>query len=155
MKAVLQRVRSASVHGEERCVAAMLMAVDGKLVSSIGPGILALVGVCNEDTADHSDLLTSKILSLRLWPDSQAQGASANDAEPRPWRTNVVDIGGEVLCGACSALCSSQQCRSSRYTPKQAKARNRISTARWGRRQRNHSMMSFLARCAPHTNLSA
>lgn len=54
MKAVLQRVKGACVH------------VDGKLVSSIGPGIVALIGIGSDDTADDIVPLCSKMLSLKV-----------------------------------------------------------------------------------------
>ena len=43
--------------------------MQGQLVSTIGPGILALIGVCQDDTPEHMDLLTKKILQLKLWPE--------------------------------------------------------------------------------------
>ena len=45
MRAVVQRVRSASVE------------VDGKLVSSIGPGLLCLIGVRDTDTVADQEFL--------------------------------------------------------------------------------------------------
>ncbi|PWN24072.1 D-tyrosyl-tRNA deacylase [Microstroma glucosiphilum] len=59
MKAVLQRVKGACVH------------VDGKLVSSIGPGIVALIGIGTDDTMDEVVPLANKILSLKLWNEGQ------------------------------------------------------------------------------------
>ena len=43
--------------------------MQGQPVSTIGPGILALIGVCQDDTPEHMDLLTKKILQLKLWPE--------------------------------------------------------------------------------------
>lgn len=54
MKAVLQRVTGACVH------------VEGRLVSSIGPGIVALIGIGKDDTMDDVAPLCSKILSLKV-----------------------------------------------------------------------------------------
>ncbi|KAL1962318.1 hypothetical protein VTN77DRAFT_9809 [Rasamsonia byssochlamydoides] len=76
MKAILQRVTSASV------------TVDKQLVSSIGRGILVLAAVGKEDTEKDADSLAAKILKAKLWPDDA--GAS--------WKKNVQDIQGEVLC---------------------------------------------------------
>ncbi|KAN0065441.1 D-tyrosyl-tRNA(Tyr) deacylase [Thecaphora frezii] len=123
MRAVLQRVKGATVH------------VDGKLVSSIGPGIVALIGISTEDTAAEIIPLANKILSTKLWNDNQERSqiqvpsqylpqdassipsAAAADAtvtageggaEPKdraeqvwggkPWKKSVVELGGEVLC---------------------------------------------------------
>ncbi|PWN30764.1 hypothetical protein BDZ90DRAFT_257824 [Jaminaea rosea] len=63
MRAVLQRVTGACVH------------VDGKLVSTIGPGVVALIGIETEDEASVAPKLGEKILSLRMWN----QGAKAWD----------------------------------------------------------------------------
>ncbi|WP_154795885.1 D-aminoacyl-tRNA deacylase [Occultella kanbiaonis] len=54
MRAVLQRVSSASVH------------VDGEVVGQIGPGLLALVGVAVADTADDARRVARKIAELRI-----------------------------------------------------------------------------------------
>ncbi|KOS13227.1 d-tyrosyl-trna deacylase [Malassezia pachydermatis] len=88
MRAVLQRVKQASVH------------VNGRLVSSIGPGILALVGVCQDDTPEQIETLVRRILGIRLWPDGTAitDGALHYTDEGKPWRMNVTELGGEVLC---------------------------------------------------------
>ncbi|KAI5808057.1 D-tyrosyl-tRNA deacylase [Peziza echinospora] len=75
MKAVIQRVLSASV------------TVDSKVVSSIGKGILVLAAVSPTDTTEDAQMMVRKLLSLKLWP----------DANNRPWANSVVDISGEVL----------------------------------------------------------
>ncbi|KAA8647200.1 D-aminoacyl-tRNA deacylase [Aspergillus tanneri] len=76
MKAVLQRVKSASV------------TVDGQLISSIGRGILVLAGVGKGDTEKDADTLIGRILKARLWPEENGG----------QWKKNVQDIEGEVLC---------------------------------------------------------
>lgn len=76
MKAILQRVLSASV------------TVDNQLVSSIGQGILVLAAVAPGDTAKEAEALASKVLKLKLW-DDESGGR---------WKKSVQDIGGEVLC---------------------------------------------------------
>ncbi|OKL62236.1 D-tyrosyl-tRNA(Tyr) deacylase [Talaromyces atroroseus] len=78
MKAVLQRVKSASV------------TVDNQLISSIGRGILVFAGVGKEDTEKDVDSMAAKILKAKLWPDETNPNAS--------WKRNVQDIEGEVLC---------------------------------------------------------
>lgn len=57
MKAILQRVKSASV------------TVDQKLVSQIGKGLLVLAAVGHDDTRKEADSLAQKILKLRMWDD--------------------------------------------------------------------------------------
>lgn len=57
MKIVIQRVLRASV------------AVDGAIVSSIGPGLLILVGVDVDDTPDDAAYLAAKTASLRIFDD--------------------------------------------------------------------------------------
>ncbi|OJD25925.1 D-tyrosyl-tRNA(Tyr) deacylase [Blastomyces percursus] len=76
MKAVLQRVTSASV------------TVDKKLVSSIGRGILVFAAVGPDDTHKDAESLAAKVLKLKIWPD-EAGGT---------WKKSVQDIQGEVLC---------------------------------------------------------
>jgi len=55
MRAVLQRVKSASV------------TVDGKTAGEIGPGILALIGIHRDDTQRDIDWMTDKIVNLRIF----------------------------------------------------------------------------------------
>lgn len=54
MKAVLQRVTSASVH------------VDGRAVAQIGLGLLVLLGVTHADTTDTASALARKVYRLRI-----------------------------------------------------------------------------------------
>ncbi|KAK0547176.1 D-tyrosyl-tRNA(Tyr) deacylase [Tilletia horrida] len=93
MRAVIQRVKSASV------------TVAGNKVSEIGRGMLALVGVAEGDTEKDAESLAAKLASLRLWDESIASQPGTADAEgdasttpPRPWRKNVQEIEGQVLC---------------------------------------------------------
>ncbi|KAJ1035075.1 hypothetical protein NDA18_000676 [Ustilago nuda] len=124
MRAVLQRVKGATVH------------VDGKLVSKIGPGIVALIGISTEDTAAEIVPLANKILNTKLWNENQdagqitvpsqyepgqfipaaAQTSIGEAAETvtegdgkakarseqvwggKPWKRSVIELGGEVLC---------------------------------------------------------
>ena len=57
MRAVVQRVRSASVD------------VDGERVAAIGQGLLALVGVRGEDTEAEARQVAAKIVNLRIFSD--------------------------------------------------------------------------------------
>jgi D-tyrosyl-tRNA(Tyr) deacylase len=59
MRALVQRVSSASV------------LVEGELVSEIGAGLLVLLGVGHEDTAEAADRLATKVRALRIFADEQ------------------------------------------------------------------------------------
>jgi len=59
VRAVVQRVRSASV------------AVAGREISSMGEGLLALVGVGREDTLRTARDFAHKLVHLRILPDAQ------------------------------------------------------------------------------------
>jgi D-aminoacyl-tRNA deacylase len=61
MKAVIQRVREASVH------------VAGKEISRIGPGILTLLGVAKGDDESKVAKMIQKILQLRIFEDSDGK----------------------------------------------------------------------------------
>ena len=76
MKAILQRVLSASV------------SVDGQTVSSIGRGVLVLAAINPYDTSKDCDSLAAKVLKMKLWPDENGG----------PWKKSVQEIEGEVLC---------------------------------------------------------
>jgi D-tyrosyl-tRNA(Tyr) deacylase len=55
MRAVVQRVKSASV------------TVEGRMVGTIGPGLLVLVGVGKDDTLRDIDWMVEKIVNLRIF----------------------------------------------------------------------------------------
>ena len=59
MKAVLQRVKRASV------------SVDGRQVAAIGPGLLILLGVHTDDTPAEADWMAAKCAELRIFDDEQ------------------------------------------------------------------------------------
>jgi D-tyrosyl-tRNA(Tyr) deacylase len=59
MRIVLQRVASARVD------------VSGHTVGSIGPGILALLGISRGDSREDADYLLDKLLHLRIFPDDE------------------------------------------------------------------------------------
>jgi D-aminoacyl-tRNA deacylase len=58
MRALVQRVTRASV------------SVDGRVMSSIGPGLLVLLGVGREDDEREADWLADKLRALRIFPDA-------------------------------------------------------------------------------------
>lgn len=57
MRAVIQRVTESAVR------------VDGSVIGQIGPGMLVLLGVGQEDTTDQADYLASKLVHLRIFED--------------------------------------------------------------------------------------
>jgi D-tyrosyl-tRNA(Tyr) deacylase len=59
MRAVIQRVNRAAV------------TIDGEISSAIGNGLLVLVGIEDADTRDDLEWLSSKIVNLRIFNDSE------------------------------------------------------------------------------------
>ncbi|KAJ5909842.1 D-aminoacyl-tRNA deacylase [Penicillium tannophilum] len=76
MKIVIQRVKSASV------------TVDEELISSIGRGLLVFAGIGHDDTEKEAENLVNKVLKAKFWPDEDG----------KPWKKNVQEMEGEVLC---------------------------------------------------------
>jgi D-tyrosyl-tRNA(Tyr) deacylase len=74
MRAVIQRVSEAAV------------AIDGHTISSIGPGLLVLLGVEEIDDASDVDWLAGKIARMRIFGDAEGK-----------MNLSVVETGGEVL----------------------------------------------------------
>jgi D-aminoacyl-tRNA deacylase len=74
MKAVIQRVTSASVH------------VEGKIVGQIESGLLVLLGVAKGDGETDGRYLVEKIRTLRIFSDEQGK-----------MNRSLVDIQGSVL----------------------------------------------------------
>jgi D-tyrosyl-tRNA(Tyr) deacylase len=74
MRAVIQRVRSASV------------SVDGEVTGQIEAGILVLLGVAPNDTPAQGGWLAAKIAGLRIFEDADGK-----------MNHSVLDIGGGVL----------------------------------------------------------
>jgi D-tyrosyl-tRNA(Tyr) deacylase len=74
MRAVLQRVTSASVH------------VDGRMVGAIDHGLVVLLGVEVGDGPSDLEFIASKIRDLRLFADEQDR-----------MNRSVVEVGGGVL----------------------------------------------------------
>ena len=74
MRTVLQRVQHASV------------SVDGELIAHIGPGLLILLGVEPDDTANDAEWLVRKTAALRIFDD-----------ENGVMNRSLADVGGEAL----------------------------------------------------------
>lgn len=62
MKALLQRVTSASV------------TVDNQLISSISRGILVLAAINVHDTKKEAESLAAKVLKLKMWDEEEEKG---------------------------------------------------------------------------------
>jgi D-aminoacyl-tRNA deacylase len=61
MRALVQRVSSASVHA------------GGEPVAAIGPGLLVLLGVTHDDDEARADRLAEKLRALRIFPDADGR----------------------------------------------------------------------------------
>ncbi|MDR1610483.1 MAG: D-tyrosyl-tRNA(Tyr) deacylase, partial [Candidatus Symbiothrix sp.] len=75
MRIVIQRVSKASV------------TIGGKLKSSIGEGLLVLVGIVDSDNLEDIDFLVKKTVNLRIFPD-----------ENGIMNRSVPETGGAILC---------------------------------------------------------
>lgn len=84
MKLVIQRVREASV------------SIGGELHSSIGPGLMILVGVAEGDTADDVRWLAAKAVAMRIFSDDEGV-----------MNRSLADVGGEMLAVSQFTLCAS------------------------------------------------
>lgn len=83
MKAVIQRVKSASV------------AVGGETVGSIGEGYMILLGVMDGDEKKHAEITAKKTASLRIFTD-----------EDDKMNKSILDINGEILVVSQFTLCA-------------------------------------------------
>ena len=83
MRALIQRVTSASVK------------VDEKIVGKIGKGFLIFLGVYEEDTEEKIEKLTKKIVNLRIFNDE-------NDK----MNLSIKEVKGEILLISQFTLCA-------------------------------------------------
>ncbi len=74
MKAVIQRVTSASVE------------VDHQMIGQIDEGLLVLIGAAKGDTSVDVDYLVEKIPNLRIFPDDEGK-----------MNRSLMDMGGQLL----------------------------------------------------------
>ena len=75
MRVVIQKCLESSV------------SVDNKLVSSIGKGLMVLVGFTHNDTDSDIDYMVNKVTNLRIFED-----------ENGIMNKSLVDVSGEILC---------------------------------------------------------
>ena len=83
MKAVIQRVRSASV------------SIDGKEISIINNGLLVLIGVEKDDSSEDLDYLVKKTAGLRIFKDKNTN-----------MNLSISDVGFELLVVSQFTLCA-------------------------------------------------
>ena len=83
MKAVIQRVKNASV------------SVDGKVVGSIKKGFLVLLGVYENDTCEDTEILAKKVSSLRIFCDNEDK-----------MNLSLLDVNGSALVISNFTLCA-------------------------------------------------
>ena len=77
MRAVVQRVTSASV------------TVEGETVGAVGPGLMVLIGVSREDTDKDLKYIVDKVQNLRVFDD-----------ENGVMNRSILDAGGSILAAA-------------------------------------------------------
>ena len=83
MKAVIQRVKSASV------------SVDDKIIGEIATGFLILLGVEQGDTQDDLNYLVNKTIGVRIFKDDN-----------KNMNLSIKDVGGEALVVSQFTLCA-------------------------------------------------
>ena len=74
MRAVVQRVRHASV------------AVDDEMAAEVGPGVVVLLGVAEDDSATVAERLAGKIARLRIFENDEGR-----------FDRSLIDVSGEAL----------------------------------------------------------
>jgi D-tyrosyl-tRNA(Tyr) deacylase len=83
MKAVIQRVRKASV------------SINGEQKGAIGRGVVVLLGIAKSDTEKQSSLLAQKVRQLRIFEDDDGK-----------LNTSLEEINGEALVISQFTLCA-------------------------------------------------
>ena len=89
MRAVVQRVKQSAVK------------TNGETVGRIGRGLLVLLGVAREDSAEDADYLAKKIINLRIFEDENGK-----------MNRSLLETGGELL--AVSQFTLLADCRKGR-----------------------------------------
>ena len=85
MKALIQRVSSASVE------------VEGRIVGQIKKGILVFIGIEKKDGIEHANKMINKILSYRVFSDTEGK-----------MNLSVSDISGNFTCISIHSCCRNQ-----------------------------------------------
>lgn len=99
MKILIQRVKEASV------------TIDGNLYSSIGAGILALVGIEKGDTFEQVQKAAKKIVNLRIFADWGKYISNGNETTVQEeckkdkMNLSLIDTQGEMLIVSQFTLC--------------------------------------------------
>jgi D-tyrosyl-tRNA(Tyr) deacylase len=83
MKAIVQRINMASV------------IADGEQSGTAKKGLLVLLGVYDQDTEQHAELLARKVCNLRIFVDQDDK-----------MNLSVLDVGGSVLTVSNFTLCA-------------------------------------------------
>lgn len=83
MRAVIQRVNGAE------------LSVDGKLIAKIGTGLVAYIGIEQNDTEADAVKFCQKTAAMRIFPDGDGK-----------MNLSVADIGGDVLLVPNFTLCA-------------------------------------------------
>jgi D-tyrosyl-tRNA(Tyr) deacylase len=112
MRALIQRVREASVR------------VGDRTVGAIGPGLVVLAAIAEDDGDEDRDWLARKIVALRIFDDDDGV-----------MNRSIIDTGGAILAVS-----------SSRCSHRRAKAAGRRGRAR--RRRWSRSQVRRFRRCA-------
>ena len=84
MRILIQRVKKASV------------TIDNHIKSSIGNGLLILVGICDEDNQEDIQWLVKKVVNLRIFDDEKGE-----------MNLSVLDTGGDILAESQITLMAS------------------------------------------------
>ena len=108
MKVVIQRVSSASV------------SVGGELLSSIGKGLLVLLGIGHEDSSDDIAYLVKKIVNCRIFDDREGV-----------MNRSILEDGGDIIVVSQFTLMASTK-----------RATARLTSRLPGEKRRSHYMKS-------------
>jgi D-tyrosyl-tRNA(Tyr) deacylase len=99
MKCVIQRVsratltlQSGSLKNQQHLVASQ----QPHFSSTIGAGMVALIGIEKNDNIQDVEYMVKKLLTLRLWP---------NNETGKQWDLNVTQVDGDILCVSQFTLC--------------------------------------------------
>lgn len=74
MRMLIQRVQEARVD------------IDGKMTDAIGPGLLILVGIEHDDSAEDMEWLVQKVVSMRIFSDEEGK-----------MNRDIREVGGDLM----------------------------------------------------------